>query len=221
MGFSIPFNYGNTRINQILKLNEMKKHELLKYAYDNYPKGVWFKSLSGNFFKSTGKFAFDNGSILMVREDGKLMGNVFTKDFAEIVEPNKEPLKIAVRVDTEEEAKAIVDYLGQEFTITAFIGKVPCVIYPNKNERWGYNRLIDHEDQCLNDHEVLSFSDFAKEHGIEFKPKEIEVKLFNDNVAIITEKLIEIRYNGGNLYAQLFPSDIEDIYHAIKTINQQ
>lgn len=40
----------------------MKKWELLKYAYDNYPKGTKFKSLhSGIEFKSTGNISFIEG----------------------------------------------------------------------------------------------------------------------------------------------------------------
>lgn len=140
----------------------MKKHELIKTAYDNYPKGTKFKSLTGAIFESTGKFEFDCGSIFRIDENGSLKGNVYTAGWAEIVTD-----KTAVRVENELEFRALMEFYESKGFKHAILGAEAMYsggikIIPYKNDWMFY---FEESDLC-SEYSIKQFKAFAKEHGL-------------------------------------------------------
>ena len=70
---------------------KLKKHELLKKAYDNYPKGTKFIGAGGEEFVSSGCFNIVYGNIL--KDNYGLVYDVDADKWAEII---KEPKEIKV-----------------------------------------------------------------------------------------------------------------------------
>lgn len=154
----------------------MKKHELLKHAYDNYPKGVKFESTNGKEYTSTGNFTcwqehFNNASHKMsvwrINESGRPEGMVYdgeTKDWAEIVNP-----KIAVKVEKEKDFHALMkhyDGLGWEWNS----GDKPLVeneFLPLRvKSKITFENYFSYYINSHKQYKEVSFPDFAKEHNI-------------------------------------------------------
>lgn len=76
----------------------MKKHELLKYAYDNYPKGTKAKSaVSSREFICDGNYYFDTTNSICNGDKWHSLYSTLTNKWAEIVtdrKPEKKYLKI-------------------------------------------------------------------------------------------------------------------------------
>ncbi|WP_443945563.1 hypothetical protein ACJVDH_00195 [Pedobacter sp. AW1-32] len=92
----------------------MKKHELIKYAYDNYPIGTRFKNLAtGEETISTGVFELTDSGISTVGKKKIFLFGInpnfhWSGKWAEIIP--KEAYKIAIRVDNEKEFMALMKY---------------------------------------------------------------------------------------------------------------
>lgn len=156
----------------------MKKHELLKHAYDNYPKGTkFYQIVSGEEIVSSGKFQITLGDGCFGVCDVEKSHAVYSspeKVWAEIVKP-----KIAVRVENEKEFKALMKYYdslgykdiynvpaieceleyfnnGELIKIFSFEDKFIC---PN-------NFAKNDEKYGLNNYQIIPFSEFSAEHGI-------------------------------------------------------
>lgn len=148
----------------------MKKHELLKHAYDNYPKGTKFKNLAtGHEVTSSGNFELNETGIF---NSGKGLDNAFLYGidkympwhgkWAEIVKP-----KIAVKVENEKECIALEKHfksLGWRFGSRQW----PLVKFYD-NTANGYsgipiNKAIRNAEEL--GYQIIPFSEFAAENGI-------------------------------------------------------
>lgn len=144
----------------------MKKYELLKKAYDNYPKATiccW-----GEFAQkteSTGAFRFEDGYIL----DGNNFAVYDGKDWAEIVNP-----KIAVKVENEKEFHALMKYYdglgyvwehGEKPNDYKCKIMFPCFV-PFETKFVAVSGVNIFPDNKWDDYEIVMFDYFAKEHNI-------------------------------------------------------
>jgi len=151
----------------------MKKHELIKHAYDNYPKGTLarFKTAPNVDHISTGKFRIiegtGNGTCVISEDDNHCFYASQGNEWAEIVKP-----KIAVKVENEKEFNKIVEYLNSKgFELGAnknapwssWSGK-PLLVEINENAETIYEHFK--VNSKLHYHEVIDFSDFAKTYNI-------------------------------------------------------
>jgi len=148
----------------------MKKHELLKYAYDNYPKGVLcrFKSAPNVDHVSTGKFRIiegtGNGTCVISDDDNHCFYASDGNEWAQIVNP-----KIAVKVENEKEFHALMKYydgLGKKLNN----GLKPLAFEVRKIN---FPMFVMTDDLTFCDADGLeeiysesSFTEFAKEHNI-------------------------------------------------------
>jgi hypothetical protein len=149
----------------------MKKHELLKHAYDNYPKGTKFKNLTtGKENISIGSFEVGTFGITTSEEieGGKtLLCRYKDLKWAEIVNP-----KIAVKVENEKEFKALMKYyysLGWKWNDKC------SPLDPSGKYQSTDTNIIQFNDKFVHigtlkfpiaDYQIIPFSDFAKEHSI-------------------------------------------------------
>lgn len=149
----------------------MKKHELLKHAYDNYPKGVLcrFNTAKKNYHISNG--------IFHVTEDGKYImgGDNFDcfydeGEWAEIVIEKQSILsgKCAIQVTNEREFKLLMNHYDGKFWSWNGGSGV------NTSVKLKYPTGISYEDDFMHwykesdeEYTLISFQDFAKEVGIE------------------------------------------------------
>lgn len=136
----------------------MKKHELLKYAYDNYPKGTKFTWGNGNDHISNNFFFFPFDSNAIFSEDKNGCQNTLFdgSKWAEIVKP-----KIAVKIEKEKEFKALMKYydsLGYRHwnLDNGWIGSY--VTFEKE-----YNWLLDGQTE---DYQIIPFSEFAVKRNI-------------------------------------------------------
>jgi len=170
----------------------MKKHELLKFAYDNYPKGTNFKSTNGIDYHSTGNFtcwqdhfndASHEMSVWQINKLGRPQGMVYdgeTKEWAEIVKQ-----KIAVKVENEKEFKALMKYydslgwksrsgknptslvLMKDAMLFEYVSVGENFVFPNKDSDAASNTLNEYYEIFNSEfYNKIPFSDFAKEHNI-------------------------------------------------------
>jgi len=175
----------------------MKKHELLKYAYDNYPKGTKFKNLStGKENISIGKFEVrtfgivtseevDGGKTLLVRFSGLKWAEIVTE-------------KIAVRVDNEREFNHTIEYLKSKgwnlganngIKWSSWTGK-PLLVEIYENAETVYESFKD--GSKLNNHQIIPFTDFAKDKGIR-----VPIITTFDGVDLFNgDKLISVNIDG-------------------------
>lgn len=193
----------------------MKKHKLLKHAYDNYPKGTHFIGvICKSVFVSTGEFDFFgsdlvcetefNGSIRVYCND--------TKKWAEIVSEKKEPLLVSID------------------GIELFEGGVFHRAFKDPTTNiWKHNGIWQVSNKCFPITHPECFKAFSTKEAAEKwiyeanKPKEIEVKLFGCNggfFAKVSNQDISFHHRGlGDMPTlNLKPSDIEDIAHALKQL---
>ena len=189
----------------------MKKHELLKYAYDNYPKGTKFKSPSIHKTEiiSTGQFRLnENNDVLLDDEKGTYVKYSNSSGWAEIVTDRKPLVKTNDGVFLFEG-----DY-------------VACVFLNDGKWELGkeYNWILSNtvtqscQDQCSDTRALFSTKQAALDWIEKMnKPKEIEVKLINGSSALVTKSQV----NFENSRYHLIKSEIEDISHALKTLNNE
>jgi len=197
------------------KLN-MKKHELIKYAYDNYPKGTKFIGASdyaGKIQESTGDLRFsDNYFGIINYPNGK--GIIYDGDknaWAEIVKP-----KISDKIPL------LISMDGIELCE----GDTYWPVYFHGNDTWAIEHsketCLEFNHSCLvQPNKCKAFKD--KQKALDWieaqKPKEIEVDLYFGSKAKVKDKDSEIFfYQGGDYHFKLSFGDIKDIYEKIKDI---
>lgn len=159
-----------------IKPEPMKKHELLKHAYDNYPKGTlatWYKNKDDQFyteFISTGIFDFDDdGDIFIVYPNKDDVEYVFIQnDWATVIQAKTISIlsgKCAIQVNNEREFKLLMEhYDGKGWKW--YQNQKP-LEYGGDNQTWP--RVITYEDEFVftTKGQEIPFADFAKEVGIE------------------------------------------------------
>lgn len=144
----------------------MKKWQLIKYAYDNYPKGTIFNTNNERGLVpviSSGRLNFRNHFFdqIMDEENNYLIYD--GEKWATIV--NEEPNKIAVKVDNEHEFNALMkhyDNLGWKW----FEGSRPLDKQINRLTYVSYNDKFEAYATQQERFETITFQDFAKNHGI-------------------------------------------------------
>lgn len=144
----------------------MKKFELIKYAYDNYPKGTIVHSTSENGTQRTLTGIYHINEYGSVEDSGWLVYNSSQRKWAEIVKP-----KIAVQVENEKEFKALMNYYDS-LSWKWNGGKTPL----ERTTLPQYPNLIMNEDSFMHsltketikneDYKIIPFSEFAEQHGI-------------------------------------------------------
>jgi len=151
----------------------MKKHELLKYAYDNYKKDVRFITLLEKLTcRSSGVFELNE-------DDYNAISDVNTGQYiyeygrwATIVPEAKPSIlsgKCAIQVNNEREFKLLMEHYASK-------GWVPCPIQIDKNDFGTTHHIIEYSNPFLrmdesniiatNQYTIIPFSDFATEVGI-------------------------------------------------------
>lgn len=166
----------------------MKKHELLKKAYDEYTHHttIYSTNATGQTNTISGKYEIDDfGNVSDVGCGKWIVYNNDSKKWAEIVNP-----KIAVKVDNDKEFKALMKYYnsmgwkwngGDNPGITLSDG----IVYPEN--------VVFHDKfymGTLSDCQIIPFSDFAKEHNIKLPliTSEDGVDLFEGDLCWIVFK---------------------------------
>lgn len=196
----------------------MKKHELLKYAYDNYPKGTKFIGAYGDTFCSNGKIKFSDIKGDLINEPEGLIYDGRTNKWAKIVD-TKDPLLVS------EDGVELFD--GDDFWS---VSNKDWDVQTGTNKWEIKNSSGPHKlsvsSSAYKNSETKAFS--KKQAALEWidkmnKPKAIQ--LFHGMKCIIKEKVsgsheIEI-FDADNLVTVLSPSDIEDISHALKNLNNE
>lgn len=153
-----------------------KKHKLLKHAYDNYPKGVKFKSIeSGVEIISNGKFIINGDNrVLHIGEKNVGFGVISSVVncelvWAEIIEKPKSILdgKVAISVQNEREFQLLMKHYEEKgWKDKSDIGSVNyiegvCWKYEN-GYSWASSDYWTKEGYT-----IIQFADFASEVGIE------------------------------------------------------
>lgn len=213
-----------------------KKWELLKYAYDNYPAGTRFKNLGCDDMvsESSGKFHLDSDG---VRDSETYCFVLGTEDkWAEIIvndgmgENAKSPVsllsgKVAIQVNNEREFKLLMEHYKEK----GWKWRGGYVLDTNDTD-YVLPTLVDYHDKFQvnskienpGKYKVIPFADFAAEVGIAWieeqnRPKEITIQLFNEyQTAKVRKDSIDISVSSCAIRVK--PSDIEDILHAIKSL---
>lgn len=153
-----------------------KKYELIKHAYDNYPKGTVFTSIkSGTEYISTGTFELSNISrnVYCILEGGygerKVCVYSYLDGWAEIVKPSILDGKVAIQVDNEREFKLLMEhYEGKGWRWNEY--DKPGEYNPNRQFPYGItysDRFLVGDYNTSTYIKLIPFSDFAKEVGIE------------------------------------------------------
>lgn len=156
----------------------MEKHQLLKRAYDNYPKGTEFISTwSGDKYISTGVFTFsdDYQDIYCVGlEEEPLIYDRELKLWAEII-PEKQPSildgKVAIQVNNEREFKLLMEHYENKGWNASNGNSVKNIQQLNidsglKNRLWKYGQGFHAINTGIIAYKQLTFADFASEIGI-------------------------------------------------------
>lgn len=157
----------------------MKKHELLKKAYDNYPKGTKFISSEGVEFISSGNFSFGKDILDYSYNDNNILNNpvglVYYADLDKwadiIVEFKPKSIlsgDISIKFNNKRELELILKHYESKgwvwFNGDAPLSKVEVA------KIYDYNTNVEYKDKFgFNDSYArnVSFADFAKEVGIE------------------------------------------------------
>lgn len=167
-----------------------KKHEIIKYAYENFPKGTlfrWYKGVAP--FVSTGKFKFefsDSNALFIDLTDDSTDAGVTVFDghkWAEIVPEKKSILdgKVAIQVQNEREFKLLMEHYESKGWKWRDQSNYKTVITEEHFHTDVDRNIIQYNDKCvwmerINSDEyncekagytIIQFSDFAKETGIE------------------------------------------------------
>lgn len=189
----------------------MKKHELLKKAYDEYPKGTIFKNMATQKqVESCGNFTFSKTTSAHIwiydTMASDLVYNDMTGKWAEIVKP-----KIAVLVTTEKEVNAICKFKAWSYPVTAWLGKCDCVVYLD-GPFLEYNKLSEHNEQDLENYKLIPFDEFAEEHRIKLPliTSEDGFDLYIGS-KYFTVRIFDLKYSKDTPY--LLSDEDEIIYH--------
>lgn len=157
----------------------MKKHELLKYAYDNYPKGLkitWSIDTNDEVFECSGSYLFmdHEGDEMIVDSIDNELALWNGKGWAEIVKQ-----KIAVKVENEKEFKALMKYydsLGWKWNGGLSPLSSTSIYFPNIiNYEDKFMHGISKSDFIYEGGQIIPFSEFAEQNGI-------KLPLFQDEV---------------------------------------
>jgi len=163
---------------------KQKKHELLKYAYDNYPKGTRFEQIgSKETIESSGSFYFGSYRNSLSIYDVVKSVIVFSKQTEKWATIITRPEKIAVKVANEREFNLLMKFYDSKGwksrseikstdlnynyckdlkpSILATISNG--VMFPNYD---GYKR-DGNEEYNPDNYTIIDFTDFAKENGID------------------------------------------------------
>lgn len=174
----------------------MEKHELLKYAYDNYPKGTNFNQMySGKLINSTGVFKLNIYETWFNISDsvkGDFVYCSFNDRWAEIVS-DKNPFLVS---------EDGIPLYGDEHIFL-------CWIDSNTGNARYKESFFD--NTCNYTSKIFSTKQSALEWIESQKPKSYEVKLFNGGTANLYKN--EIILHGG---IKLAPSDLEDLSHSFR-----
>lgn len=195
----------------------MKKHELLKYAYDNFPKGTKFKSVTGIEGTSTGKFKFLDGDKGIAMEGVDVGGLILGYGFeiwATVIEDRK-PLLIS------EDGVELFD--GDKYWSANNI----CGEWVLSND----SKLDKKEYVLYNNSAPITTPDNhkafrTKQSALDWiekmnKPKEIKVPLFETCMYALVSKhgvLFKWKNDAQYMAYKLTPSDIEDIHNALSQL---
>lgn len=141
----------------------MKKFELIKMAYDKYPKGTKFIGAFNKEFTSSGEFNFPEG--LNTKENVNICsvphGNVYLNGkWAEIVNP-----KIAVKVDLKQ-SKILCKHLGMKHDLGEFTGEIAIYLNRKHEINTGSDICWDFVPNVDKDYQIIPFAEFAEEKGI-------------------------------------------------------
>lgn len=159
-----------------------KKHELIKHAYDNYPKGTKFMSVTTDTeLISSGQFEFTSDGRII----GTPRGTVYSPEFgkwAEIVKPSILDGNVAIQINNEREFKLLMEHYHSKgwkwergepaMPITDLIRRQVCRYYYKTNVMYKDRFLFNVSDP--DSWTFIPFSVFAEEVGIEV-PKFIMV----------------------------------------------
>lgn len=172
----------------------MKKHQLLKKAFTDYPAGVKFIQLADKSeIISSGKFSITHGGGCFGITDDVNSNAVYssdTKTWAKIVSD-----KIAVRVENELEFRALMEFYKNKGWISLG-GNDPDFVSYNPDEKyWSFNDNFGSSGEQFRidkGFEIKSFPDIAKEHGLK-----VPLLISEDGVLL---------YEGDNYTAAYFTS---------------
>jgi len=154
----------------------MKKWELLKQAYDKYPKGTKFNALRTSDVKESNG-AFDlieqHDDIIIISKEGIIYE---AGCWAKVVIDSILDGKVAIQVNNEREFKLLMEHMHSKGW--RWIGKHPCIPISNTTiaqvSRLEYQTEVMYQDEFLfniakeqrSKWQIISFADFAAEIGI-------------------------------------------------------
>lgn len=145
----------------------MKKHELIKAAYDNFPKGTKF-TWGGDDIISTGKFHFNDDTIVV--SDDEIEYIVFDgKNWATIIPDSILSGKCAIQVNNEREFKLLMEHYEGRGWISIG-GDIPCKVqYCSDQPYFRYENNFGYSMKYAKDagYKIIPFQDFAAEIGVE------------------------------------------------------
>lgn len=166
-----------------------KKHEIIKYAYENFPKGTlfrWYKGVAP--FVSTGKFKFefsDNNALFVDLTDDSTDAGVTVFDgekWAKIVPEKKSILdgKVAIQVNNEREFKLLMEHYESKGWKWRDQSKDKTVVTDDHFDPDIDRNIIQYNDKCVWMHRInsdeynceksgytiISFIDLADEVGL-------------------------------------------------------
>lgn len=189
----------------------MKKHKLLKHAYDNYPKGIRFKCISsGEEIISNGKFIINgNKRVLHITENnnGKgVLSNIIDCQlkWATIV-PEKTAVKVNNEFELEQMYKAFPDYKEM---VAHYGFKLPLAIEA-KGFVWVAGGAIDYN--------IIEYADFAKEKGLALKPTEVVLDYPTLTIKVTKDGFSAEAKSDTRIFTFSI-SDIESIHSAMKSL---
>jgi len=181
----------------------MKKHELLKKAFTDYPEGTIFLQIaSKEEIQSSGKFSISEGFGCFGIVDDYNQNGVYDSSkntWAEIVKP-----KIAIKVENEKEFKALEIYLNVEHNDSV---EFPCYVYPDEIKKYIEWVPEDVDQKYIKDYQIIPFKEFAKEKGIKVPllTSEDGVELFNGDYGATV--VIENKTIGNPFWKVNIPED--------------
>jgi len=200
----------------------MKKHELLKFAYDNYPKGTQFKTLSNN-----PENAVSSGEFRIAENDfqGYWVSDVDTSwvicnhknKWAEIVPQITEVEFEESPLITSEDGEPMPD--GCEFYHVAIREDGTAEL--NTSLRFRDNRFILMKSSLVVTRPDKNKAFLSKEKAYEYieanKPKPIVLNLYHGEKAILNKKSSEVFiYQNDDLLVKLSTGDINDLHILLK-----
>lgn len=151
-----------------------KKWQLIKEAYDRYPKGTVFTGL-GEFetYGSTGTFDFDGGDIFDLKTKGWVYYSGIWADIGETEQkPDLLDGKVAIRVNDEHEFKALMKHYEENDWKCDPDTVVPDIVrrYPTyvRYENF-YGMAFSQHVYTKLGYEYVNFPDFAANVGIEVR----------------------------------------------------